>query len=254
MKEKKFFLLLNLYIDGEISPSDAGELEQEIMRDPRHRRVYDDYCRIHRATKLVYDRFRQAAKTQSPETVRLFQPAAEGLSHAATESRGVQSRRSLRISLFAAGAAAACAFGFFITHYNLGSSPVAKADSSADSSDTAVVAEETDSPASYAAPFAAEVRADPYLPQTPSTRTNPFAMVSLSSDPAVTESLETTEERPAEISNQFTGANIPFSAIEGDESEAWMKPTKHDSSDRVFRSPSAGPQVEIEPVGYLIHR
>ena len=76
MNQRKFLHLLNLYIDGEIPSAMAAELEKEIIANPKRRAIYDDYCRIHRATKLVYDRFREAAATQSIESVRLFHMAS----------------------------------------------------------------------------------------------------------------------------------------------------------------------------------
>src|SRR5690606_4552219 len=65
MKEKKFLELLNLYLDGAIDPAGAAELEQEITSNPARRRVYNDYCRIHRATRLVYEHFRAAGAAQT---------------------------------------------------------------------------------------------------------------------------------------------------------------------------------------------
>jgi len=58
MKESKFVELLNLYIDQEISPSEADLLEKEIQRDPARRRVYLQYCRMHRASAVLFASFR----------------------------------------------------------------------------------------------------------------------------------------------------------------------------------------------------
>jgi len=58
MKESKFVELLNLYIDQEISPSEAEFLEEEIQRDPARRRVYLQYCRMHRASAVLFESFR----------------------------------------------------------------------------------------------------------------------------------------------------------------------------------------------------
>ena len=58
MKESKFVELLNLYIDQEISPSEAELLEEEIQRDPARRRVYLQYCRMHRASTVLFESFR----------------------------------------------------------------------------------------------------------------------------------------------------------------------------------------------------
>ena len=66
MNRRKFIELLNLYIDGEIKPEDVRRLEEKISRNREARRVYDQYCRLHRGTRLVYERFRMQAP---PETV-----------------------------------------------------------------------------------------------------------------------------------------------------------------------------------------
>ena len=58
MKESKFVELLNLYIDQEINPSEAELLEEEIQRDPARRRVYLQYCRMHRASAVLFESFR----------------------------------------------------------------------------------------------------------------------------------------------------------------------------------------------------
>ena len=61
MKESKFIELLNLYIDRQISPEEAARLEEEILHNPRHRRIYQQYCRMHRACTLVLENIRAQA-------------------------------------------------------------------------------------------------------------------------------------------------------------------------------------------------
>jgi hypothetical protein len=62
MNRRKFIELLNLYIDGEIDPEDVSRLEEKISRDAEARRVYNQYCRLHRGSRQIYERFR----TQAP--------------------------------------------------------------------------------------------------------------------------------------------------------------------------------------------
>ena len=62
MKESKFIELLNLYIDQQISPEEAALLEEEILHNPRHRRIYHQYCRMHRACTLVFENIRAQAE------------------------------------------------------------------------------------------------------------------------------------------------------------------------------------------------
>ena len=57
MKESKFIELLNLYVDQEISAADAAALEAEIARSAERRRVYQQYCRMSRASTLLFEQF-----------------------------------------------------------------------------------------------------------------------------------------------------------------------------------------------------
>lgn len=57
MKESKFIELLNLYIDQQISPEEVARLEEEIIANPRRRRTYQQYCRMHRACTLVFAQY-----------------------------------------------------------------------------------------------------------------------------------------------------------------------------------------------------
>ncbi len=66
MKEPKFIELLNLYIDQQISPEEAAALEQEILRDARRRRIYRQYCQMHRACSVVFENFRSQADPATP--------------------------------------------------------------------------------------------------------------------------------------------------------------------------------------------
>ena len=62
MKDTRFIELVNLYVDRQISPEETAELEAEIRANPRHRQVYQQYCKMHHATKLVYESFRANAE------------------------------------------------------------------------------------------------------------------------------------------------------------------------------------------------
>ncbi|HTB80793.1 MAG TPA: hypothetical protein VK717_07890 [Opitutaceae bacterium] len=61
MKESRFIELLNLYIDQQISPKEAAELEAEIARSPAHHRTYLQYCRMHRGCAMLFENFRAPA-------------------------------------------------------------------------------------------------------------------------------------------------------------------------------------------------
>jgi hypothetical protein len=53
MNDTQFIELLNLYLDHEISPSDAARLEAEVQRNAARYRVYREYCQMHKACALL---------------------------------------------------------------------------------------------------------------------------------------------------------------------------------------------------------
>lgn len=62
MNDRRFIELLNLYVDQQIAPSEAAELETEVLRNPTRRRTYDQYCRLQRGCCLLGD----GARTRAP--------------------------------------------------------------------------------------------------------------------------------------------------------------------------------------------
>ncbi len=64
MKDNRFIDLVNLYIDRQITAAETAELEAEIQSNPRRRAIYRQYCKMHRATTLVYESFRANAPAQ----------------------------------------------------------------------------------------------------------------------------------------------------------------------------------------------
>ena len=63
MKQSRFIELLNLYVDQQISPEEAAELESVVNADPVRRRTYAHYCRMQRACALLGQTERDAAPT-----------------------------------------------------------------------------------------------------------------------------------------------------------------------------------------------
>lgn len=97
MKDTRFTELINLYIDRQITAAEAAELEEEIRDNPARRQAYVEYCRLHRATRLVYESFRSNAGRG--------QPAVRGY---ARIEKFEQARRGRRYGwLYAVGGAAA---------------------------------------------------------------------------------------------------------------------------------------------------
>ncbi len=103
MNEHRFIELLNLYVDQQLSPEEAAELEVEITRDPARRRTYLQYCRMQKACSQLFEYERSAA------------PATAVLTRAlATADRMIEAPATVRRPAwnfgysFAAVAAAAC--------------------------------------------------------------------------------------------------------------------------------------------------
>lgn len=109
MKDTRFIELVNLYIDRQISPEEQAELELEIQSSPRRRQVYQQYCRMHRATKLVYETFRTTSEQENS-------PARQPATIASIENRRRQ--RRARWVYAAGGLAAAACFTLVVARVN----------------------------------------------------------------------------------------------------------------------------------------
>ena len=115
MKDQRFIELVNLYIDRQISAAETTELETEIQGNPRRRAIYRNYCKMHRATSLVYESFRAEAGQQPA--------AAPGTSGTIAQFKSERRSRRYRWAYYASGlAAAACLALLFV---RLSEKPVA---------------------------------------------------------------------------------------------------------------------------------
>lgn len=192
MTDKKFLAQLNLYLDGEIDAAAAAALEQEILNDPARRRIYNDYCRIHRATKLVYQQFRAAADATGgdalPATRSILGNDLAAANNLAISGRtgGRAQSRPFRTVAFLSGIAAACVAGVFIATFAypphraptpVPAPAVAVAETAPVVQKVAAAAPVAPEKTTFAAPFAAEFpSADPYLVKVPQSRSDPFAL------------------------------------------------------------------------------
>jgi len=57
MSNKEFLELLNLYIDGEISPEDRERVEREIATNESREAVYKEYLRLQDATEKLFNHY-----------------------------------------------------------------------------------------------------------------------------------------------------------------------------------------------------
>jgi hypothetical protein len=111
MKESKFVELLNLYVDQEISPPEAALLEEEIQHNPERRRVYLQYCRMHRASAVLFESFR----SETVPTGSKLAEAARAADEKVVAFPAITPRHSVRWA-YAAGlvAVAACVAFVFV--------------------------------------------------------------------------------------------------------------------------------------------
>lgn len=180
MNHKKFIQLLNLYVDGEANPLEAREVEREIENDPARRRIYDEYCRIQAATRLVYAQFRTAAAGAGPERA----VAAGRLRAAVAQPGRVPGPPFRRVLFWTGGAAAAClalAVAFWsMPHIGPSESQIQTAESPGVSVHTVeaapAVAAVTPASESYAAPFVAPTRGDSLVLQPGAGFVDPFSL------------------------------------------------------------------------------
>ncbi|MFA6963062.1 MAG: hypothetical protein WC205_20080 [Opitutaceae bacterium] len=102
MNDQRFIELLNLYVDQQIGPSEATELEEAVLRDPARRRVYDQYCRLQRGCCMLGDHSRSTA----PAAQRFVWSLREVERKISAPRRPVW--RSVYFGSFASAAMAAC--------------------------------------------------------------------------------------------------------------------------------------------------
>jgi hypothetical protein len=99
MKNAEFTELLNLYLDQEISAADSARLESEVLKNPERRRVYQQYCQMQKACKML------AADFQAEP---VSEPGRLGKKVVAFESAG-SGRKPLQALSYTVGAVAAAA-------------------------------------------------------------------------------------------------------------------------------------------------
>lgn len=68
MKESRYIELLNLYVDHQLTPVEAAELEAEVHRNPERRRIYTQYCQMQKACTLIFD----AERSLAPKTAAVL--------------------------------------------------------------------------------------------------------------------------------------------------------------------------------------
>ncbi len=106
MNDSRFIELLNLYVDHQLTPAEAAELEAELARNPTRRRTHQQYCRMQKACISLLETERAHAPLP-PKLARALADADRKI----TALPDTRSSRRQRTWWAAAGtlAAAACA-------------------------------------------------------------------------------------------------------------------------------------------------
>lgn len=73
MNESRFIELLNLYVDHQLSTSEAAELEAEVQKSPERRRMYAQYCRMQKACTLLFE----SERAHAPKTAAAIMAARQ---------------------------------------------------------------------------------------------------------------------------------------------------------------------------------
>ena len=118
MNDRRFIELLNLYLDHQIEPEEATELETEVMRNPTRRRTYDQYCRLQRACSLLGEKER----SQAPEHRGFARSLRDAERKIAAPRRSTWS--PVYVGGFAATAMAACVAVLVVVNRSSDSSSV----------------------------------------------------------------------------------------------------------------------------------
>ena len=104
MKESEFIELLNLYLDHEISAADAVRLEAEVQANPARRKVYEQYCRMQKACRLLTADF----ATDAAETAASGERKIIAFNPAVAAANAAHRRRANTLLTVGSLAAAAC--------------------------------------------------------------------------------------------------------------------------------------------------
>lgn len=109
MNDQRFIELVNLYIDREITAAETAELEIEIQSNSRRRAIYQQYCKLNRATSLVYESFR--AQAAEPAKAVAVKSTIAKFEVAKRQRRGAW-------AYYAGGLAAAACVAFAVVQFN----------------------------------------------------------------------------------------------------------------------------------------
>ena len=117
MRESRFIELLNLYVDQQLSPVEAAELEAEISKNPVRRRTYQQYCRMQKACNRLFEEER----AQAPGSITLSKALLDADRKIVAFPN--QSQGRWQRGIYVAGLMGAAACVAFVVSSRLGSGP-----------------------------------------------------------------------------------------------------------------------------------
>jgi len=107
MKESRYIELLNLYVDHQLTSTEAAELEVEVQRSSERRKTYLQYCRMQKACGLLFEADRTLAPKTAAAVIAIRNPNARR----ADWTPSIFGWGGLRVAGYAAAAACAVIVG-----------------------------------------------------------------------------------------------------------------------------------------------
>lgn len=254
MKDSEFIELLNLYLDHEISAVDAARLEAEVQVNPARRKVYQQYCRMQKACKVLAADFTTADSSAATEAEKKVVAFDAAVATAAAERR--QRVRGL-YSLGGLAAVAAC-IAFVLVNRGTPDAPSTQAEVAAASAAAAPtvtappVAVATTSPVtrggivSVAGNRAASARVQPSLvsEQLFLSNTSTHALLTASVQDSANQLAWIPNLQLAPLSQRTSAEDLRFDA----------RPATLRPEDRTLGGPQAQPGAEIEMAAFRFVR
>ena len=179
MNRGKFIRLLNLYIDNEASAAEVREVEEALHREPAFRRIHDEYRQIQAATRALGAPFgREDTRVEAGAN-----RAREWRAAAGAPRRGNATLAMRRVVFWCGGSLAACAalaVAFLgrpsSGHEGVDVAPVLAGIAEKQPETTEVQPQGVAERTSFAAPFAAQMRIDPFLIPSALGSGDPFSL------------------------------------------------------------------------------
>jgi hypothetical protein len=110
MNDTEFIELLNLYLDHEISPASAARLEAEVQSNPARRHIYQQYCRMQKACRMIAADF----QTEPVETAVATERTIIAFNPAVAEAVALRRKRTAVYAVGSFAALAACVALIFV--------------------------------------------------------------------------------------------------------------------------------------------